>query len=469
MNTQNTIKKRSKWRYGAWVILAIGLLIAGVVQFWEYLPYNQTAAKQISNTLKSYGLSVESLEVTKLNQSEIILNNIQLSNNPGLKIAHINASYALEGFKNLIVHEVETNGIEAALYLKDGKWWIYGLEPLIQPESDSSELSILFQAEELRKLLPKTLQAKEISLSGKDADWAFDTQLSATLTTEPTLELNVVSPKLNAQSGEYQIVLDEVHGNAKFDNKKKQWNTKITAKNLDVSGLDTPIPPMQLTSDITITSENLLAKVKANNSKNTYLANADISLPTKNPRNGTIAIKKLHFPWGGGVIALNPVSIPLSFSKPIKLSIQLKKVKLAELLATLGEGKINGTGEISGVLPITYYPDGRVTLQKGKAEAIEAGTISVSPSLLPGDSEQLQVARTTLENFHYTTLKISVSSDKEEKSTIHLTLEGNNPDAFEGRPVKLNVNLAGDVLPLIQQSILPLNNLKQLLQLQDKP
>ena len=62
-----------------------------------------------------------------------------------------------------------------------------------------------------------------------------------------------------------------------------------------------------------------------------------------------------------------------------------------------------------------------------------------------------------------------VKDSQEDKSKITLTLEGNNPEAFEGRPIKLNVNIGGDVLPLIQQSILPLNDVKQLLDLQDTP
>ena len=81
------------------------------------------------------------------------------------------------------------------------------------------------------------------------------------------------------------------------------------------------------------------------------------------------------------------------------------------------------------------------------------------------------MARELLQNFHYTKLKIALSSkddkDKKNKTVLSLALEGNNPTALNGRKVNLNINITGDVLPLLQQSILPFNDLKQLMKMKD--
>lgn len=536
-------KKRSKWWIGLLVLVTLGVLAASTVHFWEYLPYQSTVAKQFKNTLKSYGLEVVSLDLDRLNQSEMDLSNIQLGTAPGLAIGEVNISYFLPQITQLDtlkLYEVNADNIKAHMYIKDNTLMVSGLEPLREnPSGSSATLDIVA----LQKMLPQTAGLHNVTLSGKDTAWSFNTIFNADLTTEPSPVFHAVSKKVDVAAAGYQLTVDDVSAKAKLNtdaeqkplinihaggkkltaigndqeliadgldvtatlneamqptmhavvrsmnaragkyhitsgkadvnaapsNKKKQWDGKLSIQNVVVTGLDTPIPVMQLTADFTLKPDSIKVTIRASDKGKAHQARIVVVLPLAAPDKGTLAIEQLHFPWGGGVISLKPLTIPLAFNTPLPLAIQLEKVQLSQLLATLGEGKISGTGNISGLLPITYHQDGTVTLQAGKADALEAGTISVSPYLLPGDNQELAVARTALENFHYTKLGISISSDKEEKSTIHLTLEGNNPDAFDGRQVNLNVNLTGDVLPLIQQSVLPINNLKELLKLQGKP
>src|SRR5690606_17465094 len=139
------------------------------------------------------------------------------------------------------------------------------------------------------------------------------------------------------------------------------------------------------------------------------------------------------------VISTGSVSLSFALDDPVSLPITLSDVKLSTLLGEVSKGRIDGTGRIAGTLPVTWYPDGRITISEGSAGAQDDGIISVSPELLSGDNAQLAIARQALENFHYTALKITVSSDEAEHTTLSLRIEGSNPEAFGGKPVNLNV------------------------------
>ena len=45
-----------------------------------------------------------------------------------------------------------------------------------------------------------------------------------------------------------------------------------------------------------------------------------------------------------------------------------------------------------------------------------------------------------------------------------MTLQGNNPKVYKGKPVKLNVHLTGDILDVVRQSMLTSNPTKLLQQ-----
>ena len=217
----------------------------------------------------------------------------------------------------------------------------------------------------------------------------------------------------------------------------------VIAPEVNFSGLPEPLPPIKI--------------------------GANFLVPLENPSNGTLALNELVIPWAGGEVSTKPVMFALSMDKPIFVTLKLNQVNLSEVLSKISDGGVQGTGRVSGILPIVYYPDGRIDLRPGDATAIETGTITVSPQLLPGDNAQLELTRNALQNFQYTTLQIVVSSDAANKPVLKFTIEGTNPQAFGERPVKLNVSVSGDFLPLIQQSMLAINDIKQLLLIQEKP
>jgi hypothetical protein len=319
------------------------------------------------------------------------------------------------------------------VYNRENSWVVGGLEELMKPNPNAPTTKIALDYNKLHSVLPA--------------------------------QVNVNKSILNAQDKDLQVVMPF---NFKLANNADKIEGSLISDKLTLSGFPYDLPPLSFNADYTINAEQLTANLKAQSAKKDYQLSLKLTAPVADIMSGKVVIDTIQFPWGKGQISAKAVTLPLNMKKPVKITLNLKEIDLETLLGSFTDGKINGEGKISGSLPITYYPDGKITLQKGSAQAKDKGVLVISPDLLPGDNQQLATARTTLENFHYTTLKIAVSSDEKQQSVIHLTVEGSNPDANDGRQVKLNVNLSGDLIPLIQQSLLAINDLKQLLHIEEK-
>ena len=169
-----------------------------------------------------------------------------------------------------------------------------------------------------------------------------------------------------------------------------------------------------------------------------------------------VLLHAIHLPWQGAKVSAQKVRIALGERQPIHIPLRIENLPLTTLLAMISSDKASGTGTVSGKVELIIFPDGRFDVRDGKFAAKKSGLIQLSPDALPGEGAQMDIARTALSNFHYKDLSLMLSPDKQGKPLIRLNLEGNNPNAFNGRTVKLNVNLSGDVLELLQQTVMPM-------------
>lgn len=168
-----------------------------------------------------------------------------------------------------------------------------------------------------------------------------------------------------------------------------------------------------------------------------------------------LRIHSLVARWQGGEISSE--NIAWDFLHPVATDARLliRRVPLNALLSLLVAGKASGQGMVSGEMPLTIYPDGSVEFKTARLDAGKSGRILVAPDAIPGEGEQVGMVRDILKNFHYTQLSIGLDSGKDKKLSMLLQLSGNNPDVYNGREVKLNVHLTGDLVPLVTQTILP--------------
>jgi hypothetical protein len=455
--------KLSKPTHKKLILLAVIIAVLAIV-LWKFIPYHNIITGQITRILEARGLVVQSIKLESASPQQSVLSDIKLGEVNSLKIAHLQLQHSPQGLLQGHVNEVAAEGIEANIYKENGKWKIGGIESLLQGKADGGgENTLLFDRDSIQKLLPQKIAVNNGSIAVNDASFTIAANYNLLFTSENEVVLNISSPGFAFKKHPYEASSGAINIAAKLNEAEKKWQGNIVINDINITGLRQEMPTLKLNSYISIRPEKFLATLALKDAANKQGANLALEFPTSNPAEGMLTIRSLEFPWGGGAIYAKAVKISLAMDKPIPIAIGVREVELSSLLGAISDGKIEGTGKISGTIPLIYHPDGRITLQEGAAEALEAGIIKVPAELLPGNNAALDIARAALENFHYTSLKIGVYSEDGDKSAIQLTLQGRNPDQLDGRPVNLNVKLTGDVLPLLQQSLIPFNDLKHLL------
>lgn len=454
----NYFNKKFLW------LFAIALLLLILIFLWQYLPYQNFASRQIINILEYENIKVSALKVESANSSEIIISNIKLDENPGLSIGNLKLKYNLRKLATGRLNDIEAENIQINLYRKDGKFQVSGLEKVLSSTSQSDN-KLPIDAASLQNIAPARIDIKNLNILAKDEDWQLSLPLNLTFNLNP-LSLLMASTGLNLDIKPYKLVTENISLNALWSESQK-WQGEMVIPSVTITGLQDGMPPFSTNINFTLDAENLSAKIIMNDDNGLIKTDMELFLPVASPTSGNLNIKQIQFPFGGGLISSGAINVPLDMQNPILFAINLQNVNLADTLGKLSNERVKGVGKISGMFPIIYNPDGTVILKDGMAQDINEGIISVSPELLPGDNAGVELARTLLQNFHYTRLKIMVSS-KEDKSAINLVLEGKNPDNDSKRPIKFNINLTGDIMPLIEQSIIPFNDIKKLLK-QEKP
>lgn len=228
------------------------------------------------------------------------------------------------------------------------------------------------------------------------------------------------------------------------------------------SGGDFPI--MNGNGDLSIVSGNVNIQGIFASADQTNKTKFNVDYPVNDPEKFIITIIEATMPWNGGTISTRDIKIPLNNMKELKINLNVKQVSLDTFLNQLTGKQASATGAISGIVPVVIKPDGTFVLQEVKLQSDGEGTIAMSPEAIPGDNPQVTVVRDIMKNLHYTVMSITADNDANNKLSVNMNIEGSNPDMYEGRLVKLNVHLTGDVLNLVQQNITALNNPQKLLE-----
>lgn len=447
------------------LLLAIGVI--ALVYFWQSLPYQAAVANQISKKLAGYGIEVTSLKVESLTNKRAVLTDIELGKAPPLKIKRVTASYTLDQVRYGKLNTLKLDGARATLTHQSEGWKIGGLEGL-KPSTSAGNTPFLFDSVALRRHLPEYTQLNIAQLSLNQAEKSIQIALEGEISLRPQIVLNLKTNGIHLDAKPYQLATSAFPFTLKFDEPSRQWQGKAQIEGIKIRGLTFPLPLLRLQSDFTLAEDRTQAQLDFRDKRKSYIASLKLNIPTAKPDSGSLRIQRLQFPWGGGRISAASFMMPLQRpTKPISTSLKLENIDLSELAEQFGGNQMEASGKINGVLPITYYPDGSIRIQKGTAAAQESGTLSLSPELLPGENKELELTRNLLKNFQYTRLEMGISVEKNEESAIRLSLAGRNPDVLNGKQVKLNITLTGDVLPMLRQSFLPFKDIKQLLESQD--
>ncbi len=242
-----------------------------------------------------------------------------------------------------------------------------------------------------------------------------------------------------------------------------KWNGTWAVGGIEISKSPYPVPPLAGAGDFTASTEKIDAGGKLYNDDKSYHGEFNVDYKINDPSSSYATITRASLPWSGGTVSVKNGRVTFAGNTRFSGNLAVEGVLLDALLRSLTGDKANATGVVAGSIPLAIEADGTPIIKPSTLSAAGGGQIVMASDAIPGDNEQLGVLRGVLGNFQYKTLAINLASDGERKLSAKLVIEGSNPDMYEGRPVKLNVQLKGDVLDLLRQSVPALTDPGQLL------
>ncbi len=132
--------------------------------------------------------------------------------------------------------------------------------------------------------------------------------------------------------------------------------------------------------------------------------------------------------------------------------VQVLGLDLETLLDRLKLEGVAGNGEIVGLIPVRIE-DGAVIVNDAALRAQQPGRLrfksEAAAEMLRAGGEPVELLLQALEDFHYETLTLAGTKDAADDIEIALQLLGNNPAVLEGHPFKFNINLSGNIGPIL--------------------
>lgn len=223
------------------------------------------------------------------------------------------------------------------------------------------------------------------------------------------------------------------------------------------------VPMLTGSGTLSLAEEALGLKGRIASADGHFIAGFSLEAPRHTPQEAVLTLERVELPWNGGTLAVHHVKAPLAGTEPVALKLELKNVSLDMLLKQAVGGAAKATGEVTGVVPMRIGRDGTLYFGEGELGTGGEGVIQLPPTIIPGDQPQVEQVREMLSNFHYDRFVMGVEGQKGKKLSILLSLQGHNPDVYNGREIHLNVRLNGDLLSLLSQSLSVINDPQQLI------
>jgi hypothetical protein len=137
---------------------------------------------------------------------------------------------------------------------------------------------------------------------------------------------------------------------------------------------------------------------------------------------------------------------------PHRIDIGVDGVQLSQLLDLAGYVAVQGTGRISGLLPIDV--NGKAVKMKRGMLAARApgGIVRYHADIGAATNPALTPVMDALSNYHYTIFQVEADYLDNGDLILEMLLRGRNPDYEEGRPIHLNLNVT-DNIPMLMKNL----------------
>ncbi len=266
---------------------------------------------------------------------------------------------------------------------------------------------------------------------------------------------------VSMERGEIKITAGAVSADYQVSASPFTVDATWKVSDLLVTGTGSELPSLSGTGKASAQDGKWDGEGKLASADKKYHADFKLAYDPANPDASSLTVNSAAIPWHEGMVSTRSATLSLSGSNRFKATLEARKISLSALLQLLTSGRAAATGTVSGNIPVSGTSLEDIVVHDAVLKSDAPGGISLAPDALPANNPQVALVGDVLKNFHYKSLVMKLDSDDKKNLGMSLSLEGNNPDAYDGRAVKLNVHLTGDVLGLLRQSVIPLTSPEQ--------
>ena len=435
-----------------WTIGVVLVLLAGAL----FLPLRAVLEAKLISALQARGFPLQAIHIDHVGFTYATLTDVTFGEKNPLQLKRLNLTYNFQELWEGRLRHLTLDDLTLELEETPKGWQWRGM-----PEGDEKAPPFTLPVStEALKLPFQKLEFNNCRLRLVSKEISGEIPFSGTLEHEENWQLRLQSGAAEFHKAPYMLTLGEAVLQATLDEKKKSWVGEAQLKNVQVNGTPQPLPSLNLSLPFVLSENKAVMNVKWRDELKNWRGAASLTIPYDAPANARMSVSEAGINAAGGRLTLSTKPFTFSGSQPVSVIVNAEKLRLADLLALLAEEKITATGEVSGSVPFSISRKGELQPDIGKLESLSEGVVSMQPGIIPANNDQTRELTTLLQNFHYTRASLDVTKNALGKPLIRLRLEGNNPEALAGRAVNLNVNLGGDIIPLIRQSIMPVNDPK---------
>lgn len=446
-------------------IKIIGILLLTLALGLAFLPWQRWVEGKLIAAITARGISPVALTIDRVGLNGLVLKDIALGD-PPLKLANLTVGYAPRALLNGEINEVTLEGLNIAASQEKNGWSIPGFDAVLATDPDQPAKPVQIPVTRAALGLPLSILTVDNStLEVRMSGWQLTAPLKLRLAAAEGPRLTFESSGLSAVKEADTLTTGKLALTLTLNEEKQQWEGNWTLEEIMLVNEAITMPPLKAEGSLTLVADAIAMKGKAYDKTKTHNAAFAVDYSLSKPQTSLAVISSATMPWGGGTIGASKVRLPLDGKKATTLTLNIKQVTLATLMKLLTNDSANATGVVSGTLPITLSPEGKITIGTGNLKAEEPGVISLPPDTIPGDNQQVALVRDVLKNLHYSLLSLDLATAPDKTLSITLAVEGKNPDVEKGRPIKLKVHLSGDLLNLMTQNLKlmtdPTNFIKQ--------
>ncbi|MGZ9097067.1 MAG: intermembrane phospholipid transport protein YdbH family protein [Micavibrio sp.] len=449
------------------IISGFALVIGLTGLAYLYFPWKKAVANKLQAVLESRGFQNVDLTLSDLGLYGATLNNITLGNKDfPLSLKNIAIDYSPRELWDGNLQALSISGVSLEIKKEDGRWIVQGFGG--ETATPSAGLKFPVDDKEIAKFPLNRLMIDDSQLNIVSDQWKVvaPVKLEWQKSPEPAILLRLENLQLDA--GNLSATAGQGNAEAKLSSGGSGWEGEWNLRDVQLRGGPADVPVMNGAGTVKAGADRILLDGELKSADSQHRAVFQVNYKYTAPQKADLILRQANMPWQGGTLAVDNVTIPLVDRGALQFILHVQQVSIGQLMEAMTGKRVSATGLVSGDLPLLIGKDGSVSLGEGTLRAAGPGVISMPPDIIPGDNEQVAMTREILKNFHYSGLSVALSSNDANGLSLLVALEGNNPDVYDGRTVKLNVRLVGDVLDFVRQNVMFMMDPKTLLKQGEK-